>query len=574
MNRNTQTHFGNVPKIHQRRSIFDLSHSIKTTFNNGQLIPFEWQEILPGDSIEIDLSMVLRLTTPLFPTMDNLVADVYYFYIPDRLVWPHVREMFGENSGEWAQQVDYNVPQIKPPEGGWAIGSTMHYLGMPSGVDGDGCNVSALPMRAYCKVFNDWFRSEVVDSECYFPLDDSDVTGINTFGAGQTYVNAQYLGATPLKANKTHDYFTSATKSPQKGPSVSVPLGTTANVYTGDIHNGKGPQNTTGIINEILNITGETPIADRFSDAYYYPHGMMTVTSAQPPALVSNANEIINGAGKTERVSASHTINPINLYADLSSATAATINELRTAFSIQKYYEQLSRTGSRYIEIIRALFGVESSDARLQRSEYVGGVRIPINMSQIVQTSSTDSTSPQGHASGFSCTVNRKSLFTKSFEEHGILMGIIVTRIDNHSYQQGIEKKWLRKSWEQFYNPFFAFLGEQAIEEREIDAGSLTPTAVFGYQEAWASYRNIPDRITGELVSAANNGLDAWHYADDYVVTPSLSSDWLKEGTSEVDRTLAVTSELANQFICDLYVKEKAVRCMPVYSVPGLIDHV
>ena len=303
-----------------------------------------------------------------------------------------------------------------------------------------------------------------------------------------------------------------------------------------------------------------------------------TVIAQHEPTPNTTQTEYISQGTRT----GAGRIAPNNLYADLSTATAATINQLRTAFAIQKYYENAGLHGTRYIEYIRSVFGVTSSDARIQRAEYLGGMRCPLNIDQIIQTSSTDQTSPQGNTAGFSCTINRDSLFTKSFEEHGTLMGLIVVRTD-HTYQQGLDKMWTRKKWTDFYNPFFANLGEMPIHNKNIylqgntvvdSDGNPYDEQAFGYQEAWAEYRYKTNRVSGYMRSNATGSLDVWHFADDYSQMPYLSSEWIDETYTNVDRTIAVTSQLTHQFIADFYFKTYYTRPMPVYSVPGLIDHV
>ena len=303
-----------------------------------------------------------------------------------------------------------------------------------------------------------------------------------------------------------------------------------------------------------------------------------------PLGLQKNAGDMYDTVRKngTDNVSNAPSVTPINLYADLSTMTATTINQLRTAFAIQKYYENAGLHGTRYIEYLRGVFGVTSSDARMQRAEYLGGARIPLNIDQILQTSSTDAVSPQGNTAGFSCTINQDSMFTKSFEEHGTLMCLCVVRTD-HSYQQGLEKMWTRKKWTDFYNPFFANLGEQAILNKNIylqgdsvvdTDGNIIDDQAFGYQEAWADYRYKNNKVTGYMRSNAIGSLDVWHFADEYLAQPYLSSDWIDEPYTNVDRTIAVTSSLTHQFIADFFFKCYYTRPMPIYSVPGLIDHV
>lgn len=569
MNRETELHFGATPQIHQNRSKFNMSHSRKLTFNNGECIPIYMDcDILPGDTVKMNMQEIVRMATPIVPVMDNMIMDLYWFFVPHRIVWEHWEEFWGQNDDEFAQQTEYEIPMLEAPSGGWQLGSIADYFGVPTNVDG--IEVSALPFRGMAKVWSDWFRDENLKKSSHYYIDDTTRTGSN----GTDYVTDVELGGMPPKGAKLHDYFTSGLPLPQKGPEVMIPLGTTAPVYTGDKHNftQTGNQLTWTVTNPAAGgMTVNSTAAGYWAAG---SNGMDTVTA------LSGTNQA-SGAGSEPHL---NQLAPNNLWADLANATAASINALRTAFAIQKYYEAASRNGTRYIEYLRAVFGVESSDARVQRSEYLGGQRIPINMDQIIQTSSTDATSPQGNAAGFSCTNAAGSMFTKSFEEHGTLLCIALCRVE-HSYQQGIPKMLSRKKWTDFYNPYFANLGEMPILNKEIytqgnsvvnpATGKAYDEEVFAYQEAWAEYRYKQNSVAGYMRSNAQGGsLDIYHYADDYQQLPVLSSGWIDEPTDNVDRTIAVTSQIAHQFIADFYFKCSYTRCMPVYSVPGLIDHV
>lgn len=562
MNRETELHFGATPQIHQNRSKFNMSHSRKLTFNNGDCIPIYMDcDILPGDTVEMDMQEIVRMATPIVPVMDNMIMDLYWFFVPHRIVWEHWQEFWGENDDEFAQQTEYEVPMLEAPSGGWQLGSIADYFGVPTNVDG--IEVSALPFRAMAKTWSDWFRDENLKKSSHFYTDDTTRTGSN----GTDYVTDVELGGMPPKGAKLHDYFTSALPLPQKGPEVNIPLGTEAPVYTRNIN---------------IDLTRTTPGEGlRYIDMYT---GQSLASGVYNIAAGSDGTNTTTYNGGPLGVTPGNALAPVNLWTDLSNASAASINALRTAFAIQKYYEAASRNGTRYIEYLRAVFGVESSDARVQRSEYLGGQRIPINMDQILQTSSTDATSPQGNAAGFSCTNAAGNMFTKSFEEHGTLLCIALCRVE-HSYQQGIPKMLSRKKWTDFYNPYFANLGEMPILNKEIYAqGSsvVNPVTtkpydeeVFGYQEAWAEYRYKQNSTAGYMRSNAIGGsLDIYHYADNYNQLPVLSSGWIDEPTANVDRTIAVSSQLAHQFIADFYFRCSYTRCMPVYSVPGLIDHV
>lgn len=567
MNRNTNMHFANTPQVHTKRSKFDESHSIKTTFNVGDIVPIMVDpDILPGDTVQMDMSELIRMATPIYPIMDNLYTDIYWFFVPNRLLWDHWTAFWGENDDPWIQQTEYEIPQIEAPTGGWTEGTIADYMGIPTKVDG--ISINALPFRAYCKIYNDWFRNENLKSNCHIYTDETTRTGMTGAEVSYDPVTGTELGGTPMKAAKFHDYFTAALPAPQKGDPVAIPLTGQLNVYSGET-----PHMEAG---DTAYPTQWGMVAAKKIRANYYGdttttglHGALNFNVKTAGDYKAEGTES-NATGSTEL----GTPTPINLYADMASATAVTINELRQAFAIQKYYENAGLHGTRYIEYLRSVFGVTSSDARMQRAEYLGGQRIPLNIDQIVQTSSTDNTSPQGNVAGFSCTHNRKSMFTKSFEEHGVLMCLAVTRVE-HTYQQGLDRAWSRKKWSDFYNPYFAHLGEQAILEKEIyTQGTSADDTAFGYQEAWADYRYKQNRVTGYMRSNATGSLDVWHFADDYNSAPSLSGTWNDEPYANVDRCIAVTSQLTHQFIADFYFKCAYTRPMPVYSVPGLIDHV
>lgn len=573
MNRNTELHFSHVPQINTKRSKFEMSHSHKSTFNAGDVVPvYVDADILPGDTVQMDMAELIRMATPIYPIMDNLYADFYWFFVPHRLVWDHWANFWGENDDPWTQQNEYEIPQIEAPTGGWTEGTLADYMGIPTKVDN--IEINALPFRAYAKIWNDWFRDENLKSNCHIYTDETTRTGMTGAEVGYDYVTGTEFGGTPAKAAKFHDYFTSALPQPQKSDPVTVPLTGTLQVTAGDPFMEVG-DSATSIKYAGLDANGKIQTHSRATGAWNFA---LNTTQGTNEYIYTGEEA---GAANPGAATISP-ITPINLYADMASATAITINQLRTAFAIQKYYENAGLHGTRYIEYLRGVFGVTSSDARLQRAEYLGGNRLPLNIDQIIQTSSTDATSPQGNTAGFSCTINKDSMFTKSFEEHGTLMCLCVVRTD-HSYQQGLNKMWTRKKWTDFYNPFFANLGEQAILNENIYAqgsnvvdsdGNAYDKQAFGYQEAWAEYRYKNNRVSGYMRSNATGSLDVWHFADDYSTMPYLSSTWIDEPKTNVDRTIAVTSQLTHQFIADFFFKAYYTRPMPIYSVPGLIDHV
>ena len=538
MSRNAESHFAQLPHANISRSTFDRSHSLKTSFNVGDVVPFYVDEVLPGDTFSVRTSKVVRMPSLVTPIMDNIYLDTYYFFVPNRLTWEHWRELNGENTkSAWLPDTEYNVPQITSPEGGWNIGTLADYFGIPTGVAN--LSVNALPFRAYSLIMNEWFRDENLTDPLVTPTDDATVVGVNT----GNYITDTAKGGLPFKAAKYHDYFTSCLPSPQKGPDVTIP------------------------------VLSDTPVVARStavpSDLLSY---RLHFSSPDSPG-----NNLIVGPtfarGAEGPISPDNSSLPDNLWAVNSSATVATINQLRMAFQIQKLYEKDARGGTRYIEILKAHFGVTSPDARLQRPEYLGGNRIPLNISQIVQNSQTTDSSPQGNPVGLSLTSDTHHDFRKSFVEHGFVLGLMVARY-HHTYQQGLERFWSRKDRFDYYWPVFANIGEQAVKNKELYAqGTAEDDEVFGYQEAWADYRYKPSRVTGEMRSVSPQTLDSWHLADDYEKLPSLSDEWIREDKAVVDRVIAVTSAITHQLFADLYIECRSVRPMPVYSVPGLIDH-
>lgn len=554
MSRNAESRFAvNPTRIDMSRSRFDRNSSVKTSFNVGQVVPFYLDEVLPGDTFKIRTNKVVRLQTLITPMMDNLYLDTYYFFVPNRLVWSHWKEFNGENTeSAWIPETTYEVPQItSPATDGWVVGTLADYFGLPTGVPN--LSVSALPFRAYALVINEWFRDQNLQDPLVIPVDDAGTAGVNT----GNYVTDVAKGGLPFVAAKYHDYFTSCLPAPQKGPDVTIPVSGGANLPVVSL-----AQNT----DSSLSTAPAQFYSPNSSVAYKY---LYPLASAQPGSAHFSGSE----TALTDLSNVNAGI-PMNLWAvNDGEVSAATINQLRMAFQIQKLYERDARGGSRYIEILKSHFGVTSPDSRLQRPEYLGGNRVPIHINQVIQQSATDSTSPQGNVAGQSLTTDSNGDFTRSFTEHGYVIGLMVVRYP-HTYQQGIERHWSRKTRFDYYWPVFANIGEQAVLNKEIYAqGSDTDDEVFGYQEAWADYRYKPSRVTGEMRSQYAQSLDSWHLADDYTTQPFLSASWIQEDASTVDRVLAVTSEQANQVFCDVYVQNRTTRPMPMYSIPGLIDH-
>ncbi len=559
MNRNVESHFAlNPTRIDLSRSTFDRSASVKTSFNAGDIVPFFLEEVLPGDTFNVKTSKVVRMQTLLTPMMDNVYLDTYFFFVPNRLVWKHWREFNGENTeSAWIPETTYEVPQItSPADTGWSVGTIADYFGVPTGVPN--LSVNALPFRAYALVMNEWFRDQNLSDPLVVPDDDATVAGVNT----GTFVSDVAKGGKPYTASKYHDYFTSCLPSPQKGPDVTI--GTS--------------------------VARELPIVSNNGQIYMQGltsknYGILYATGATSGASGTYADVGVRRTGSfstatTDSFTLGEDFAYLNNYTGLKAIddgnySLTTINQLRMAFQIQKLYERDARGGSRYIEILKSHFGVTSPDARLQRPEYLGGNRVPINVNQVVQQSGTGSgsTTPQGTVVGMSQTTDSHSDFIKSFTEHGFIIGVMVARYD-HTYQQGLDRMWSRKDRFDYYWPVFANIGEQAVKNKEIYAqGNAEDDEVFGYQEAWADYRYKPNRVTGEMRSSYEKSLDVWHLADDYAVRPSLSDSWIREDKSNIDRVLAVQSSVSNQFFADIYVQNRATRPMPMYSIPGLIDH-
>lgn len=515
--------FSEVPKAEIQRSAFNRTHGYKTTFDAGYLIPFYVDEVLPGDTFNVDATLFGRLATPITPFMDNMFLDVQYFAVPIRLVWDNFNRFMGEqiNPGD---TTDYVVPQIVSPNGGWLVSSLSDYFGLPTEVAG--LSVSSLWHRAYNLIWNEWYRDQNLQNRVVVDVDDGPDTDTD-------YVL--------LRRGKRHDYFTSALPWPQKGPSVALSLTGNAPVI------GIGKLNTT--YNEAQKQVYES---GQTSTTTYGLNEHSKIDQATPFYVEKNT-----------------TTDYPNIRADLSAVTAATINDLREAFQLQKLAERDARGGTRYTEIINSHFGVTSPDARLQRPEYLGGSSVPVNVLQVPQTSETSNNSPQGNLSAYS-TVTSNSGFIKSFTEHCVIIGLCSVRADL-SYQQGIPRMFSRSTRYDYYWPALAHLGEQSILNKEIYAqNNANDDLVFGYQERWAEYRYYPSKITGKLRSTYATSLDVWHLSQEFTSLPTLSDTFIQDNPP-IDRVIAVQSE--PHFILDSYIRNKSVRPMPTYSVPGLIDH-
>lgn len=555
MNRNNERHFLNVPQMHTSRTRFNRDQTILTTFDSGKLIPFFVDEVLPGDTFQIDTSAIIRMTTPKYPVMDDAFIDFYYFYCPNRILWDDFKYFMGEVQDKpWAESKGYRMPELV------CIGSKQNpvpyeksildYMGVPTKIENE-FRINALPVRAYVKIWNEYFRDENVDNRAV----------LITAGTDEAYQDSKdeenldeilkkaYTGGRCLPVNKFHDYFTSCLPYPQRGPEVNLPLAGNAVIV---------PYIDNELTKKIVSYgtTSATELTWKYG-------GIQQGLKTTEGYVADEAKNFYTEKGAENGKIA-------YMGADLSSVTAATINDLRNAVAVQQYYEALARGGSRYREQVQALWDVTISDKTVQIPEYLGGGRYHVNMNQIVQTSGQQSATdtPIGETGAVSVTPINESSFTKSFEEHGFVIGVMCVR-HNRSYQQGLERFWSRKDRLDYYVPQFANIGEQPVKKKEIMlTGNASDEETFGYQEAWADYRMKPNRVSGLMRSNATGTLDFWHYADKYSTVPTLSQGWMAEGKSEIARTLIVQDE--PQFFGAIRVANKTTRCMPLYSVPGL----
>lgn len=548
MNRNNERHFNQVPETHVSRTRFKRDQNILTTFDAGKLVPFYVDEVLPGDTFNVNTAAIIRMTTPKYPVFDDAFIDFYYFFCPNRILWDDFKEFMGEvDDKPWMPTKTYQVPKIvlraqvdtaKVP----FEGSILDYMGIPTKIIGEDkermTKINALPIRAYVKIWNEFFRDQNVGNKAVYRTDSNDVDYMDHTEENEEKTLQEAInGGRCLPVSRFHDYFSSCLPYPQRGPEVNIAL------------TGNAP----------VKLFDDVKMTDAYFGSIYLGNDLGKLeASATDPTEVGGKNVMDQGVPYKY------------MGADLQNIEATTINKLRQAFAVQHYYEALARGGSRYREQIRALFGVSISDKTVQVPEYLGGGRYHVNINQIIQTSGqqTETDTPIGETGAMSVTPINESSFTKSFEEHGFVIGVMCVR-HNHSYQQGLERFWSRSDRLDYYFPQFANIGEQPVKKKEIMlTGTSTDEETFGYQEAWADYRMKPNRVSGKMRSNAEGTLDFWHYADNYKTTPTLSQEWMNEGKTEIARTLIVQNE--PQFFGAIRVMNNTTRCMPLYSVPGL----
>lgn len=548
------------------RSKFDRSHQLLTTINEGDLVPIYCDEVLPGDTAKVQLNGLIRMSTPIYPVMDNCYMDTYFFFVPCRLLWNHWENMFGENDTDyWAEKTEYSTPTcLIGGASGLKNGSIGDYFGLPTELKNP-IIVNALPARAYAMIYNEWFRDENLEAPLMIGYKKTDEGGSETDpnGYANTPVNnpaattnmaeARLYARGPAKAGKFHDYFTSCLPSPLKNDPVEISLTGNAPIRLGS--NGGEYQDFAGAVEMVVGAHGD-------NTAGSLTYGKFTGAPGEKKAMQFTGTEKTSGETGTGGW----------MYADLSTVSAISIQDLRMAIALQHIFEADARNGTRYREFLSGTWGVTSPDSRLQIPEYIGGQRIAINVNQVVQTSQTDPKTGQalGNTAAYSLTTCSKEMVDYAATEYGFIIGLAVVRVE-HSYQQGLATKWTRGGRFTYYDPRLAALGEQPVYNREIYAqGTLEDNEIFGYQEAWADYRYKPSYVTGEMRSNYQTSLDAWHYADDYDKLPRLSAEWIQEGQQNIDRTIAVTSEKSHQFLCDFYFNEEWYREMPIYSIPGI----
>jgi hypothetical protein len=561
--------------MYMRRTKFDRSHVYKTTFDSGKLIPIFVDEVLPGDTTRMSVNYFARLATPIKPIMDNIYLDWFFFFVPNRLVWEHWQNFCFEQEDP-DDSTDYVIPTVTATgnSNNAYIGSLWDYFGLPINTSNNISGINALPFRAVYLIWDEWFRDENLQKSVKIQKGDvNEVLDSSRSSEQPSWVFSFDTSIVPGLAcpprGKRHDYFTSALPWTQKGPGVSIGLAGTASIVDPSPMTGYLLHSNSDQLAAVSAYGGDSSSSGGTRRAF----GTGSITFNRTSSEFSNVGGFAGNTSDriTMSAQAASTYLGNDSYVDLDTSSMFTINSLRTAFQMQKFYERLARGGSRYTEVLRSFFGVVSPDARLQRPEFLGSFTKMVNVNPIAQTSATDDISPQGNLSAYGVTAAKFHGFAKSFVEHGYIIGFVCARADL-TYQQGINKMWLRSTVYDFYWPTFAHLGEQAIELRELYAqGTADDTTVFGYQERYAEYRYKPSQITGKFRSSVVNGsLDKWHLSQFFKNAPTLNEEFIIENPP-IERIVAVPSE--PEFLLDIGFRYTTVRPMPMFGTPGLVDH-
>lgn len=580
-----QSHFALLPQANIKRSVFDRSFVYKTTFDEGKLVPYFVDEVLPGDTFTLNPVEFCRLTTPVVPFMDNLYIESFFFFVPCRLVWDNWVRMCGEQENP-EDSTDFIVPTVSISGGYNSVGNIIDYMGLgtylfgASGSSSSTISINCLPFRSYWLIWNEWFRDENLQKSVKISKGNSNAV-VEAMGSGTANANygfpdgiSNWYQCAPR--GKRHDYFTSCLPWPQKGPAVDLPLGATADIVS------TGQPFTLNWSGGQQDIHGESShyVWSPSNDVYLTPSFYKTLSNqpstASPPSsaaidqLTSSSGSRVSRSDVTYKSNVASFGSVTGLQANLSSATSITINSLRQAFMLQRYYEIDARGGTRYTEKLQAHFGVTNPDARLQRPEFLGSHSAMMSINPIAQTSSTNDTSPQGNLAAYGVHGQRYHAFTKSFSEFGYVIGLINVRADL-TYQQGIHRMWTRSDMFDFYWPSFAHLGEQAVLNKEIYAqGTADDDKVFGYQERYAEYRYKPSLITGQFRSTYKQTLDVWHLSQKFESLPTLSDQFIQDHPP-ISRVVAVPTY--PHFLLDVKFNLKCIRPMPMFGTPGMMGH-
>lgn len=558
MNKEAEMHLSELPRLNKPRSTFPYAKTVWGSMSIGKLYPILCEEANPGDTLTLDISHITRAMTQIVPVMDQSFLDIQAFAVPLRQIWDNWVSFWGENkTGHWANPTEYEIPQTRIPEGGFKSGSLADVLGIPVYKGGESQTINSLPIRGYLKIWNEWYRDENLQDPCYYHTDETVVTGKN-YDENWDYVTDSEKGGELLRSCRFHDYFSSCLPDTQKGNAIDIPLGSQAPV----IGNGK-----------TLGITDGTKEYGLVGWNNYYFGAQQTASeqdigTGHSIATPDNVNNTYLGISEDP--------DKAGLVADLTNALGATISQLRMSLVIQHYYEKLAAGGSRYIEYLSTIWGTDARDDVQQRSTYLGGRRFPINISQVLQTSSTNEVSPLGNTGAFSCTVDEDDLFTVSTTEHCYIY-VMATIRTNHSFSQGLPRMFSRRKYTDFYIPPFDGVTAMAVLNKEIYfQGNEEDDEVFGYQESFADYRIQTDRVFGQLrvdskdKDGNDNSLAVYTYQDYYDSKPMLNSTWIQEDGSNFKRTVSLQDDRNDDFQAEFYFKGKFSRVMPTWGVPGV----